>query len=198
MEEDIKVRVANNLTALRKNKNLTQSDVAKALNYSDKSVSKWEHADSLPDISILSRLCDMYGVTIDYLIHENAEEQIKYIKEQQANQKDRSYIITTILMSISVVYLIATVAFVYSILNSSNAFWEAFIWGLPVCSLIMLYCSRKWLKLKVLNPIFSSLLSWSLLLSIYLQFFSYNMWLIFIIGIPIQIIIILGMRLNRK
>ena len=41
MKDDIKTTVANNLIALRKSKGLTQADVANALNYSDKSVSKW-------------------------------------------------------------------------------------------------------------------------------------------------------------
>ena len=113
---DIKTTVANNLTALRKSRNMTQADVAKALNYSDKSVSKWEHADSLPDISILAALCDMYGVTLDYLTHEDATEQAAFIKDdnEKATKSNR---LTIILMTMTSVFLISTVIFVYSILN---------------------------------------------------------------------------------
>ena len=89
MKDDIKTTVANNLIALRKSRNLTQADVANALNYSDKSVSKWEHADSLPDISILSALCDMYGVTLDYLTHENAEETLSQTKDEKQPEFER-------------------------------------------------------------------------------------------------------------
>ena len=90
MKDDIKTTVANNLIALRKSKGLTQADVANALNYSDKSVSKWEHADSLPDISILSALADMYGVTLDYLTHEDAEERLSYMNEKENPKENGS------------------------------------------------------------------------------------------------------------
>ena len=65
--KDIKSIVASNLIALRKSRKMTQADVAEKLNYSDKSVSKWEHADSLPYISILSALAFLYGVPLDSL-----------------------------------------------------------------------------------------------------------------------------------
>ena len=202
MADDIKIRIANNLTALRKSKHLTQSDVAKALNYSDKSISKWEHADSLPDIAILSSLCDMYGVTLDYLVHEDAEEQLKLAEEKNNTDSNKANIITIIFMSVAVVYLIATLVFVYSFISPSDKppIWQAFIWGIPASSMVLLYVNRRYIRSKIINAIFSSLLCWSLLLSIYLQFLKFNLWLIFIIGIPIQVIILLAMQLktNKK
>lgn len=199
MDRDIKTVVAENLTALRKNKNLTQSDVAAMLNYSDKSVSKWEHADSLPDISILAQLCEIYGVTLDYLVSANAKEDIEKHEIHRQNQADMSYLITSMLMSIAVVYLLAAVLFVYSILIiKSEPFWQAFIWAIPASALLLLYYNRKWLKNKVLKVVSQSVACWFLLISVYLQFLSYRLWLIFILGIPIQVIILLGIRLNKK
>ena len=78
--QDIKATVAKNIVSLRTKAGLTQIELAQKLNYSDKSVSKWEHADSLPDISILYALADMYGVTLDYLTSDNAEEQANMMK----------------------------------------------------------------------------------------------------------------------
>ena len=200
MEKDVKAIVAENLTTLRKNKNLTQSDVAKLLNYSDKSVSKWEHADSLPDISILYKLCEIYGVTLDYLTHADAKADALDLEKQKNAKANMNYIITTIMMSVSVVYFIAAVIFVYSILilKMSPPLWQAFVWGVPVCSLLLLYYNRKWLKNHLLKAVCSSVLNWSVLLSVYLQFIDYRMWLIFIIGVPIQVIILLGLRFNKK
>ena len=196
---DIKTTVANNLTALRKSRNMTQADVAKALNYSDKSVSKWEHADSLPDISILTALCDMYGVTLDYLTHEDAAEQAAFIKgkNEKSNISNR---ITIILMAMTFVFLISTVIFVYSILNenSPKPLWEAFVWAIPVNSLLLVYFNHNWIKSRFFKTFLLTLLCWSLLLCVYLQFFALNLWLIFILGIPVQIIILLETQLNRK
>lgn len=197
MKDDIKTTVANNLIALRKSKNLTQADVANALNYSDKSVSKWEHADSLPDISILCALCDMYGVTLDYLTHENAEEMLANTKEEKKPEAERK--ITIAVLSVTIVFLCATIAFVYCYAFRSEQiiFWQAFAWAVPASTLILTYLNRKWLKSKLASTILKSVFLWSLLACIFVQFFDYTLWLIFILGIPIEIIIILSSNLIK-
>lgn len=201
MDEDVKTRVANNLVALRKSKNLTQQDVAKILNYSDKSVSKWEHADSLPDISILSAMCDMYGVTLDFLTHADAEREINALRESEHKKSAgiASNRIVIILMTVVAVYLVSSVIFVYSTYyGNAQPIWQAFVWGVPVSCLFMLYYNRKWFRLKSLKVIILSLLTWSVILSAFLQFLPRTLWLLFILGIPLQIIILLGTQLNKK
>lgn len=197
MKDDIKTNVANNLITLRKSHGLTQADVAKALNYSDKSVSKWEHADSLPDISILSALADMYGVTLDYLTHEDAEEQLNYLNGKSDPERERK--ITIAILSVTIIFLCSTIAFVYSYMfrPSSKVFWQAFVWGVPASSLILQHYNRKWLQSILAKIILQSIFLWSLLLCAYLQFFNYQLWLIFILGIPVEIIIILSSNLTK-
>ena len=58
--EEIKRAIAKNLSELRKMKNMTQVDLAEQLNYSDKAVSKWERAESAPDIAVLKNLADIF------------------------------------------------------------------------------------------------------------------------------------------
>ena len=67
---DMKRVIAKNMTELRLAKGMTQLQVAERLNYSDKAVSKWERAESIPDICILKEIADLYGVTLDYLVNE--------------------------------------------------------------------------------------------------------------------------------
>lgn len=196
MSEDIKVTVANNLTALRKSRNMTQADVAKALNYSDKSVSKWEHADSLPDIAILSALCDMYGVTLDYLTHADPKEQAAMIKAKDKLTDGLGNRITIILMAITSVYMISTVVFVYSILYNGVHYWQAFLWGVPASALVLLYFNKIWMKGRYIKTLLLTLLCWSSLLCVY--FLDRNLWLVFILGIPVQIIILLASQLGKK
>ena len=57
---NVKNNIASNLTRLRKEHNLTQSELALKLNYTDKSVSKWEHGESVPPIETLKELADLY------------------------------------------------------------------------------------------------------------------------------------------
>lgn len=53
---------------------MTQSDLADKLNYSDKAVSKWERAESIPDIAVLKEIADLFDVTLDYLVNEEHNE----------------------------------------------------------------------------------------------------------------------------
>ena len=71
---NIKETVAKNLTKLRQERNLTQSEVAQMLNYTDKSVSKWEHAETTPPIDVLKQLADLYEVSLDYLVSDRNED----------------------------------------------------------------------------------------------------------------------------
>ena len=58
----------NNLKAARKAKKLTQIEVANAIGLSQSSYSYWENNDAKIESSALSKLADMFGVTVDYLI----------------------------------------------------------------------------------------------------------------------------------
>ncbi len=64
--------IGKNLSELRKRKKYTQQELGEILLYSDKTISKWEKGESLPGIEILCSLCDLYGITLDYLTHEGS------------------------------------------------------------------------------------------------------------------------------
>ena len=53
---------------LRKEKNMTQKELAEKLNVTDKAVSKWERGDSFPDITLLEPIAKELGVTVSELI----------------------------------------------------------------------------------------------------------------------------------
>jgi transcriptional regulator with XRE-family HTH domain len=85
------------IAELRKSKNLTQTDLAKMLNISNRTVSKWENGDGFPDISILPEIAKLLGITVDELLqgelNESSEatvEQPKFICEFQETVKDYS------------------------------------------------------------------------------------------------------------
>ena len=75
--DDLRKLIGKNLTELRKRKGLTQLKLAEMFNYTDRAVSKWESGETLPDVEVLYNLCEFYGVTLDYLTHEDNEIYIK-------------------------------------------------------------------------------------------------------------------------
>ena len=71
--------LGTNLKHLRKEKGLTQEDLAECLNVTPQTVSKWENDLSAPDIACLPVLAEFYGITVDALLRGdvNRREEMK-------------------------------------------------------------------------------------------------------------------------
>ena len=191
---DVRQIIAENLIELRKLNKLTQLELAEKLNYSDKAISKWERAESLPDVEILCQIADLYGVSLDYLVtkdHEEATLEYKISKERANVNKT----IITWLSVFSAVLLVVLSYFLVLTITKENL-WILFVWMVPLCSTIYLVFNCIWGKRKY-RYIVLSLLMWSLIASFALQFMKYNIWLIFTLGVPGQIIILLIFQLGR-
>ena len=61
-------KIGKFITECRKQKNLTQNELADKLGITDKAISKWENGRCMPDISLLEELCSILGVTINELL----------------------------------------------------------------------------------------------------------------------------------
>lgn len=61
-------KVGELILRLRKEKNMTQKEVADAMNISDKTISKWERGLGCPDISLLNQLSHIFGVDIERIL----------------------------------------------------------------------------------------------------------------------------------
>ena len=70
-EERLKKNIAKNLSSLRKSAGLTQAELGEKLTYSDKSISKWERGDGLPDLLVLDKLAELYGVTLNDIVGDD-------------------------------------------------------------------------------------------------------------------------------
>jgi transcriptional regulator with XRE-family HTH domain len=74
----------NIISKIRKDKNMTQKELANLLNVTDKAVSKWERGEGYPDVALLPLLSNILGISIDELL--NSQNQT--IGEQVANKKE--------------------------------------------------------------------------------------------------------------
>lgn len=187
--ENINENIAINITKLRKANNLTQAELAKKLNYSDKAISKWERGDSIPDINMLYNVAKLFNVDIEYLITEHSNRDIQ--KTKQSKQLFIRDLLITLLLCVSV-FCIATFIFVYLIISkkdSNNSSWLLFIGAVPICSIIVtLYGKRS--KYWLVELISLSLFIWTLITTIFCIKIVFNpselFWLIYLLGIPIQ------------
>ncbi len=68
------MRLDEKLVLLRKEKRITQLELAEAVEVSRQAVSKWESGSSVPSTENLRVLSELYEVPIDYLLNDNAEK----------------------------------------------------------------------------------------------------------------------------
>lgn len=178
--------VAQNLVELRKKSGLTQQQLADNFSYSDKTVSKWELGYAIPSVEVLKSLADYYGVNVDYFL---VEHQISAEVEKKNKSKVDNHGLIVGLMD-AVILLIVTMVFVWSILNvGTEPYWQVFVWGASGCLLLTTVFIRRWWKNdKVSLLICGSLFIWVLITAFYLQFLTQNVWYIYFIGIPMQLI----------
>lgn len=189
-ENDFKKLVSENLQYYRKLNNLTQLQLAEILNYSDKSISKWERGESLPDLYILANIANLFGITINDLISEN--------KTKPVHKKKFNNLFIT-LIAVGIVWLVATICFV--LLNifvpTLEKTYLAFIYAVPVSMIVLLVFTNIWgNKLQVFFAL--TILYWTIPLSLYLSIDYKQLWLLFLIIIPLQIITIFFFLLRKE
>lgn len=72
----IKMILADKIINLRKKSGWSQEELAEKLNVSRQSISKWEGATSIPDLNKIIQLSQIFGVTTDYLLKDELEQEV--------------------------------------------------------------------------------------------------------------------------
>lgn len=80
VDYEIRTRVTNALIECRKEKDISQKELARAIDSKETTVASWEQGKSLPSVDMLYRLAKYYGKTMDYMYGEQPNE-IPYLKE---------------------------------------------------------------------------------------------------------------------
>ena len=188
-----KLVVAHNLSLLRKQKGITQAELAAEFNYSDKAVSKWEHAETMPDLDTLERLARFYEVSLADLVTEGAiqVDPGDGKKERALSNAAKSSIAA---LSSTVVWLFAVLLFyIFDILNIDQGgfqSWIVFLWAVPATCIILLVFNAIWGRV-LWRTILIILLVWSVVICVYLQIGhllpdgkGWDLWAVFLLGIP--------------
>ena len=99
--------IGETIASLRKQKGMTQNELAEKMNVTDKAVSKWERDLSCPDINTISKLADILDVSV--------EELLKAKKKENSNTAKMKDLINLIFKAVALAMGIAVV--VLNILN---------------------------------------------------------------------------------
>lgn len=190
--KELRKIIGQNLQDLRKQNGYTQTQIGEQFNYSDKAVSKWENGDTLPDIETLYQICEFYGVTIDYLTHEENLEQ--YVNKESKNIRTNKIVVMSLLSMM--IWLIATIIYVYLFISGKNV-WIIFVWAFPINALTIVLLNAMYFKNRILYFIAYSAFVWTGITAIFLQSMSYVLARpIFLVGIPAQISLVLWLNMK--
>lgn len=210
--EELKIRVGANIARLRKSRGLTQAELAERINYSDKAVSKWERAESLPDVLTLICLAEQLGTDMNTLtglqpaspepvsIPEPAAEPASVPEQPPVKKKpiaDRG-----VIQKLSSILVWVVALFLYMVLDEFGIknLWLLFVVAVPANAIVLLSLRSAW-KLYGMNRFLISVIMWGFLLVIYLLLLltaKVNVWKILPMGLLGQAAIILWFKMFRS
>ncbi len=191
MDSQIEKNIAKNIKEMRLESGMKQSELGEKISYSDKTISKWENGSSVPDITALCAVAELFNVKVDDLVKENAVEILKKKSEPQKPKND-SNDIAMLCLSVLSVFTVAVIIYVGFMIIKTEKYWQVFVWAVPVSAFICLKYNKVHGNIKWVNTVLMSLIDWGLIVAAYLQLISYNLWPIFFIGIPLQAMIVIS------
>ena len=191
---ELKLVTASNLIKLRTGAGLTQAELGAALNYSDKTISKWERGEAIPDAYVLTQIAEIFGVTVDDLLssHDKWEPA-----PETDGVPEKSYSVSMILaVAVLGVWTLALTAFVALWLVGVIR-WQIFAAALPVSVLtyLVLICvfgRKRHLKYVI------ALFVLSVFVAVYLLFVDANPWQIFLVCALAEVLVFLSCNIRKR
>ena len=214
--DELKLRVGANIARLRKDRGLTQAELAERINYSDKAVSKWERAESLPDVLTLLNLAEQLGADLNTLTGTAAPEPVPepipepvplpepepVPEETPVKKLTRRYAADKgVIQKLSSILVWVVALFLYMVLDAFGVknLWLLFVVAVPANAIVLLSLRSAW-KLFGWNRFLISVIMWGFLIVIYLLLLvvgKVNVWKILPMGLLGQAAILLWFKMFR-
>jgi len=193
--DELKLIFASNLIRLRTAAGMTQAELGEKLNYSDKTISKWERAESIPDAYVLKQIGAIFEVSVDDLLdtHDQWEDSLSG-KKKGLEAKYDSFVIT--MVSIAGIGTLAVLIFViFWVLGSIQ--WSVFAYAVPVSLVTLLVLNSIWNKGKNNLFIVASLV-FCIIAIIYIALIEYQPWQLFLVVLPAEIVVFLSFKIRKR
>ena len=192
--EELKLITASNIINLRTGAGMTQAELGSLLNYSDKTISKWERAEAIPDAFVLKQMGEIFGVTVDNLL--SSHDEWKPIPTEEPETEQVSYSTGRIIaIAIIGVWTLALTAFV-ALWLAGLIVWQVFVIALPVSILVYMILICAFHRRRYLQHVIAVFVL-SLFVAAYLLAYPrYHPWQLFLIAVPAEIIVYLSCNLR--
>ena len=207
--EELKMTVGSSIARLRREKGMTQADLAERINYSDKAVSKWERGESLPDVLTLWNLAQHLGTDLNTLTGTAAvsvsPEPVpapEVPAEMPEKKRPRRYTADrSVIQKLCSILVWVVALFLYMILEAFGVknLWLLFVAAVPANAIVLLSLRSAW-RCYGWNRILISVILWGVLLTLYLLLLTVsrvNVWRILPMGLLGQAAIILWFKMFR-
>lgn len=117
--------MADKITALRKKAGWSQEELAEQLGVTRQSVSKWEGAQSVPDMDKVVQMSRLFGVTTDFLLKDELSEEEDYTRENKAKSPVIGAVSGIYWLLVTAVYLFYT----FGPMGNGQPKYSRFIWA---------------------------------------------------------------------
>lgn len=174
---------------------MTQLELAERLNFSDKAVSKWERAESMPDVYTVKQLADLFQVSVDDLLTPSEEWEKPVVK----GVLDKKHRITGGLITLVVLVSIVAIALLVFVILWLAGLPEprVFVYMLPAVFITWLVLNSTLLDGKH-NRYITMGLVFSVVAVVYAALISLNPWQLFLFAIPAEAVTWLSFYINRQ
>lgn len=202
---ELKLVTASNLIRLRTQKGLTQAELGAMLNYSDKTISKWERGAAIPDAYVLTQLADIFSVSVDYLLSshdawENPEELAQQAEDspvaEQAEAERRYSENMICALTVASVWTACTIAFVVLWLTADIIWWQIFAIAMPISLLVLIILMSVFKKFAYLQYSIS-LFVISIFAMLYCIEPERNAWQLFLVCVPAVAVVFLACNIHK-
>lgn len=192
---ELKLVSASNIIRLRTEAHLTQAELGAKLNYSDKTISKWERGEAIPDAYVLTQIAALFDVSVDYLLssHDKWEAPIEEDEQMKKPRYSEWKIILLAVISVWTGFLTAFVAlWIFGII-----WWEIFLVALPASIAVLTVLLSVFRRRRYLSWCISALV-FSILLLIFAAIPDMRWWQLLILTIPAELIVFLSFHLREN
>ena len=193
---ELKLISASNIIRLRTQAGFTQAELGEKLNYSDKTISKWERGEAIPDAYVLTQMAEIFNVTVDYLLtthdaweNPNAqEEQEQGISRHSVNMIIAIAVLGVWTMALSVFVLLWLLGFIV---------WQSFIVALPVSILTYMVLICVFNRRKYLQYVIAAFVL-SIFVLLYFVLPLQKPWQLFLVAVPSIVLVFLSCNIRQR